>query len=80
VCIEPSAALPEDALDHLAGLTGLGWTAALLGYLLTLVGVGHSVVTRVVAHPVSLLYLGGVLPVVTLGLDRRQRSAAESNE
>jgi hypothetical protein len=46
----------------------------------TLVGASHRIVTRVVADPVSLLYIGGVLFVATLGLDRLNRSAAESDE
>lgn len=61
-------------LDQLAGLTGIGWTASMLGYLAAAVGVGNSVVSRLVADPVSLLYLGGVLLVATLGLDRLQNS------
>lgn len=77
--IKPSAVLSDDVLDQLAGLTGLGWTTALLGYLVTAVGLGHSVVTRVVADPLSLLYLGGVLLVATLGLDRL-KGADESVE
>lgn len=63
-------------LDQLAGLTGIGWTASLLGYLAAAVGIGNSVITRLVADPVSLLYLGGVLLVATLGLDRLQNSLA----
>lgn len=67
----------SNALDQLAGLTGIGWTASLLGYLAAAVGIGNSVVTRLVADPVSLLYLGGVLLVATLGLDRLQNSLAK---
>lgn len=78
--MKPTALLTDETLDQLAGFTGLGWTAALMGYLVTLVGVGQSVVTRFVADPVSLLYLGGVLLVATLGLDRLQDSIAESDE
>ncbi len=67
---------PSDpnTLDKLAGLTGLGWTASILGYLSSVIGFGNSVVSRLVADPVSLLYLGGVLLVATLGLDRLQKS------
>lgn len=61
-------------LDQLAGLTGIGWTASILGYLAVAVGVGNTAVSRLVADPVSLLYLGGVLLVATLGLDRLQQS------
>ena len=66
--------IDTDTLDQLAGLTGIGWTASILGYLVSAIGIGNSVVTRVVAEPVSLLYLGGVLLVATLGLDRLQNS------
>lgn len=56
----------SDVLDQAAGITGLGWTGSVLGYLSTMVGYGNSVV----ASPQSLLYLGGALFVTTLGLDR----------
>jgi hypothetical protein len=57
-------------LDQLAGLTGLGWTASVLGFAATLVGYGNSVVLRLVSDPTSLLYTGVVLFLATLGLDR----------
>ena len=56
----------EESLDQVAGVTGVGWTASLLGYLGTMVGYGNTLIT----NPQSLLYLGGVLLVTTLGLDR----------
>lgn len=56
----------EDALDQVAGLTGFGWTASLLGYVSSVIGYSTVFVT----NPQSLLYLGGVLFVATLGLDR----------
>ena len=59
-------------LYRLAGVTGVGWTLSLLGYLSTVVGYGNSLVTRLVADPQSLLYLGSVLFVATVGLDRLQ--------
>lgn len=61
-------------LDQLAGLTGIGWTASILAYLILAVGVGNSLFSQLVADPVLLLYLGGVLLVATLGLDRLQNS------
>jgi len=70
----------SDRLETLAGLTGLGWTASVLGYLVTLVGYGNSFVTRLVAEPVSLLYLGLVLLVATLGLDRLQDLLSSRDE
>lgn len=72
--------LDKDALNQLAGLTGLGWTASVLGYLTTIIGYGNSVVTRVVADPQSLLYLGGALFVATLGLDRLRDRADHGQE
>ena len=66
----------EDTLDQVAGVTGVGWTASLLGYLSTMVGYGNSLVT----NPQSLLYLGGVLFVATLGLDRRRATLARGRE
>jgi hypothetical protein len=78
--MKPSAVSTDDLLDQLAGITGLGWTTALIGSLVSLIGLGGSVVTRVVADPLSLLYLGGVLFVATLGLDRLNRSDTGSDE
>lgn len=65
-------ALPpdSDALDQLAGITGLGWTASALGFASTLVGYGNELVLRLVTDPVSLLYAGALLFLATLGLDR----------
>lgn len=59
----------SDGLDQLAGITGLGWTASMLGYLGTAIGIGNSFVARVV-DPQSLLYLGALLFAATFGLDR----------
>lgn len=59
-----------DTLDQLAGLTGLGWTVSVFGYVSAAVGYGSFVLSRLVVEPQSLLYLGGVLFVTTLGLDR----------
>jgi len=56
----------EDALNQVAGITGFGWTAALLGYFTSVLGYSSTFIT----NPQSLLYLGGVLFVTTLGLDR----------
>lgn len=56
----------EDTLRQVAGLTGFGWTTSLLGYLIVVVGYSNALVT----NPQSLLYLGGVLFVMTVGLDQ----------
>lgn len=66
-------------LYRLAGVTGVGWTLSLLGYLSTVVGYGNSLVTRIVADPQSLLYLGSVFFVATVGLDRLQATRAEND-
>ncbi|GAA0193873.1 MULTISPECIES: hypothetical protein [Halobaculum] len=55
-----------DAIDQVAGITGLGWTASLLGYLSTVIGYSNSLIT----NPQTLLYVGSVFFVTTLGLDR----------
>ncbi|MBX0321620.1 hypothetical protein EGH21_01120 [Halomicroarcula sp. F13] len=74
----PDIARPSaDTLDQLAGVTGLGWTTSLLGFLTTLVGYGHSVLSRFAAEPQTLLYLGVAFFVATLGLDRLAASMRE---
>ncbi|MFW6003285.1 MAG: hypothetical protein ACOCPT_02575 [Halanaeroarchaeum sp.] len=59
-----------DLLDQLAGITGLGWTVSLLGYLGTVIGYGNSIVSRLVVDPQTFLYIGGAFFVATFGLDR----------
>ncbi|WP_246986508.1 hypothetical protein [Halorientalis marina] len=61
--------LSDDEMDRLAGLTGLGWTGSLLLYLAAVIGTGNGVVTKLVANPRGLLYVGAVLFVLTAGLD-----------
>ncbi|WP_313695238.1 hypothetical protein [Halorarum halobium] len=60
----------KNVLNQLAGVTGLGWTMSILGFLGTLIGYGNAFVTRLVAGPQSLLYIGTAFFVATLGLDR----------
>jgi hypothetical protein len=62
----------EDLLNQLTGLTGLGWTTSVLGYLSTVIGYGNGLISRLVAEPQSLLYVGGSFFLLTLGLDRLQ--------
>lgn len=62
--------LSDDEMDRLAGLTGLGWTSSLLLYLAAVIGTGSGVVTGLVTDPRTLLYVGAVLFVLTVGLDR----------
>lgn len=66
-----------DVLNQLAGVTGIGWTVSILGYLGTIMGYWTSVLSRLVVGPRSLLYLGGALFVATLGLDRLRNAAAD---
>jgi hypothetical protein len=58
--------MDEDTLNQVAGITGLGWTASILGYLSSLIGSSTTLIT----NSQLLLYLGGVFFVTTLGLDR----------
>lgn len=67
----------RDALNQLAGITGIGWTASILGYLATMIGYGSALLSRLVVDPQSLLYLGGALFVATFGLDRLRNAAAD---
>lgn len=62
----------KDLLNQISGLTGMGWTASVLGYLSTVMGYGNGLVSRLVAEPQSLLYVGGSFFLLTLGLDRLQ--------
>ncbi|WP_435097213.1 hypothetical protein [Halorubrum sp. N11] len=62
----------KDLLNQLTGLTGLGWTASVLGYLSTVIGYGNGLLSRLVVEPQSLLYVGGSFFLLTLGLDRLQ--------
>ncbi len=63
--------LPDrDLLTTIAGITGLGWTTSILGFLSTVVGVGNGLVARLAVDPQTLLYVGAVCFLTTLGLDR----------
>jgi hypothetical protein len=61
---------PDDFLYQLAGITGLGWTVLILGYLGTVIGYGDDLVIPIVREPQLLLYLGIILFVITFGLDQ----------
>lgn len=69
----------KDLLTQLTGLTGIGWTTSILGYLGTLIGYGNSLVVRL-GDPQSLLYLGIGFFVATLGLDRLRNTQARNEE
>jgi len=76
MAIETKQEGSEETLNQVAGITGFGWTASLLGYLSTVLGFN----TALGANPQSLLYLGVVLFVTTIGLDRvRKNRAAEED-
>jgi hypothetical protein len=77
---ETDAEARKDLLNQLAGLTGLGWTTSTLGFLSTVVGYGNGIVSRLVIEPQSLLYLGGMFFLATLGLDRLVKRTAEESE
>lgn len=74
--IQPSPS-ETDLVDQIAGITGLAWTGSLLGYLITVIGYGNSVISRLVVEPRSLLYVGTILFAVTLGLDRLQETLTD---
>lgn len=60
----------SDTLEQLAGLTGFGWATSVIAFLATFFGYGTAILSRFVTDPVSLLYVGAVFFVATLGLDR----------
>ncbi len=66
----------KDLLNQLTGLTGLGWTASVLGYLSTVIGYGNGLISRLATEPQSLLYVGGSFFLLTIGLDRLQNRTA----
>ena len=68
----------RNVLDQLAGFTGLGWTTSTLGFLGTVMGYGNSLITRFVADSRSLLYVGVLFFLATLGLDRLANAARDS--
>lgn len=59
-----------ETLHQLGGVTGIGWTASVLGYASSVIGLGSGYLTRLVSDPQSFLYAGGVLFLATLGLDQ----------
>lgn len=68
----------RDSLDQLAGFTGVGWTTSTLGFLSTAMGYGNSLISRFVADSKSLLYVGVVFFLATLGLDRLANGGSDS--
>lgn len=69
----------KDVLTQLTGVTGIGWTTSILGYLGTLIGYGNNLVLRL-GDPRSLLYLGIGFFVATLGLDRLRDARLRGEE
>ncbi|MFB6139973.1 MAG: hypothetical protein ABEJ26_06015 [Halosimplex sp.] len=72
--------LGTDNAEQLAGITGLGWTTATLGFLGTALGYGHSVLGRLASDSQTLLYVGAVCFLATLGLDRIAGRATDADE
>lgn len=66
-----------ELLDQLAGLTGIGWTVSMLGFLSAVVDYGDWDVARLGADPEVLLVVGGLLFATTVGLDRLRRTVDE---
>lgn len=66
-----------NTLDQLAGITGVGWTVSILGYVSAILGHEIAVISRFVAGPESLLYLGAALFLATVGLDRLRDRCSE---
>lgn len=66
-----------ETLHRLGGVTGLGWTASVLGYASTVVGYGSEYLLRLISDPQSFLYAGGVLFLVTIGLDQLAQRLTE---
>lgn len=64
----------EKTLNQLAGITGIGWTTSILGFVSTIIGYGSALV----ANPYSLLYLGSAFFVATVGLDRLRKNRTET--
>ena len=60
----------SDTFDQLAGLTGFGWATSVIAFLATVFGYGTAFLSRFITEPQSLLYVGAVFFVATLGLDR----------
>lgn len=71
--------LDGETLHQLAGFTGFGWTMSVLGFLSTVLGYGNSLLSRLVTDPQSLLYVGGVFFLATLGLDRLANRESEES-
>jgi hypothetical protein len=69
--------LETETCSRLAGLTGLGWTTSVLGFISTALGYGNGLVGRLVTDPRSFLYLGLFFFLTTLGLDRLANSASD---
>jgi hypothetical protein len=80
MALRPDVDVDDSAIERLAGVTGLGWTTSTLGFVGTVLGYGNSVVGRFVADPQSLLYVGVVCFLATLGLDRLAGTVASADD
>lgn len=71
---DPTPISRGELLDQLAGLTGIGWTVSMLGFLSAVLDVGRWDAGHLGADPAPLLAVGVVLFVTTVGLDRLGRT------
>lgn len=76
---DPTPISRGELLDQLAGLTGIGWTVSMLGFLSAVLDVGRWNVAHLGADPAPLLAVGVVLFATTVGLDRLGRTVEEDD-
>lgn len=67
-----------ETFDQLAGIAGIGWTTSLLGYLMPVIGYSNWFVSRLTTDPQSLLYVGVVCFLATLGLGELATTSPDS--
>ena len=67
--------LNEELLNQLAGLTGLGWTASMLGFVSAAIGYGGSFAPG----PQWFLSLAVVFFLATVGIDRLRKGLSDSD-
>lgn len=66
-----------NALDRLAGYTGVGWTTSFCGFLTMGLGYGPGVLGRSLVDTGALLYLGLAFFLATVGLDKLANTVAD---
>jgi len=78
--LKPAILSNEQFLHELAGLTGLGWTASMLGFLGSLIWYGNDVRPALPIGPRTLLGLGICFFLATQLLDRLRMAGADRAE